>query len=66
LPNSTGIDGERGGFFIINMQESSQIAEIVERFSFGLNAKVELVPVMGADDLHKALSGVPATIHRYG
>jgi hypothetical protein len=60
------LDGERGGFFIINMQESSQIAEIVERFSFGLNAKVELVPVMAADDLHKALSGVPATIHRYG
>ena len=60
------LSGERGGFFIINMQDSSQVAEIVERFSFGLNAKVELVPVMAADDLHKALSGVPAVIQRYG
>jgi hypothetical protein len=58
--------GERGGFFIIDMRESSQIAEIAERFFFGLNAKVEMVPVMNADDLHKALSGVPNTIQRYG
>ncbi len=58
--------GERGGFFVINMQDSSQVAETVERFFFGLNAKVELVPVMNGDDLHKALSSVKATIDRYG
>jgi len=48
------------------MQDSSQIADIAERFFFGLNAKVELVPVMSATDLEKALSGVEATIQRYG
>jgi len=58
--------GERGGFFVVDMRESSQIAEIAERFFFGLNAKVEFVPVMAADDLQKALSGVPGTIQRYG
>ena len=37
-----------------------------ERFFFGLNAKVELVPVMSATDLEKGLSGVQNTIQRYG
>ena len=58
--------GERGGFFVVDMQESSQIAEIAERFFFGLNAKIEMVPVMSAEDLQKALSGVQGTIQRYG
>jgi uncharacterized protein DUF3303 len=58
--------GERGGFFVVDMRESSQIAEIAERFFFGLNAKIEMVPVMNADDLQKALSGAQGTIQRYG
>jgi len=60
------VDGDRGGFFVVNMQESSQIAEITERLFFGVSAKIELVPVMTADDLRKGLSGVQATIQRYG
>jgi hypothetical protein len=58
--------GERGGFFIVEMQDSSQIADMAERFFFGLNAKVELVPVMSAADLEKGLSTVQNTIQRYG
>ena len=58
--------GERGGFFVVDMRKSSQIAEIAERFFFGLNAKIEMVPVMNADDLQKALSGAQGTIQRYG
>jgi hypothetical protein len=58
--------GERGGFFIVEMQDSSQIAEIAERFFFGLNAKIEMVPVMTPEDLQKALSGMQHTIQRYG
>ena len=60
------VDGNRGGFFVVNMQGSSQIAEIAERLFFGVSAKIELVPVMTADDLRKGLSGVQATIQRYG
>jgi len=60
------VDGNRGGFFVVNMRESSQIAEIAERLFFGVSAKIELVPVMTADDLRKGLSGVQATIQRYG
>jgi hypothetical protein len=58
--------GERGGFFVVNMTESSQIVEIAERFFFGLNARIEMVPVMAAEDLQKGLSGVQGIIQRYG
>ena len=58
--------GGRGGFFIVDMRESSQIAEIAERFFFGLNAKIEMTPVMNSEDLQKALTGVQGTIQRYG
>ena len=33
------VNGDRGGFFVVNMQDSSQIADIAERLFFGLNAK---------------------------
>jgi len=58
--------GDRTGFFVINMTESWQVADVLEKFAFGLNAKVEMVPVMNADDLHKALGGIKGIIERYG
>src|SRR5438552_19202077 len=58
--------GERAGLFVVDMRESSQIAEIAERLFFGLNARLEMVPVMVAEDLHKGLSGVQEIIKRYG
>lgn len=58
--------GERGGFFIIDMQESSQVAGVAERFFFGLGAEVELTPVMNTEDLQKGLSGIEAIIENYG
>ena len=57
--------GERAGLFVVDMQESSQVAEIAERFFFGLNASIEMVPVMAAEDLQKGLSGVQDVIQRY-
>jgi uncharacterized protein DUF3303 len=60
------LGGERAGFFVVDMRESSQVAEIAERFFFGLNAKIEMTPVMNAEDLQKALTGVQGTIQRYG
>jgi hypothetical protein len=58
--------GERGGFIVVNMDDSSQIAQIAERFFFGLNARIEMVPVMAAEDLQKGLSAVPDIVQRYG
>jgi len=58
--------GERAGLFVVDMKESSQVAEIAERFFFGLNARIEMVPVMAPEDLRKGLSGVQGIIQRYG
>jgi hypothetical protein len=43
---------------MVDMKESSQVAEIANRFFFGLNARIEMVPEMSAEDLQKGLSGV--------
>jgi hypothetical protein len=58
--------GERAGLFVVEMQDSSQVADIAERFFFGLNAKIEMTPVMSVDDLRKGLPGIQGTIQRYG
>jgi hypothetical protein len=58
--------GERAGLFVVDMKESSQVAEIAERFFFGLNARIEMVPVMTPEDLKIGLSGVQGIIQRYG
>ena len=58
--------GDRAGFFVVDMQDSSQVVEIAERFFFGLNAKIELTPVMTVADIEKGLAAVPGIIERYG
>lgn len=58
--------GERAGLFVVDMQQSPQVASTCERFWFGLNASIELVPVMNADDLQTALAGIESIVQRYG
>ena len=59
-------DGERSGFFVIDMEDSWRVADTVERFFFGLNARVALTRAMNGEDLHKALSDVTDIVERYG
>ena len=58
--------GERGGLLVVDMTASSQIVEIAERFFFGLNAKVEMMPVMALEDLEQGLSSIQGIVQRYG
>ena len=58
--------GERGGLLVVDMTASSQIVEMAERFFFGLNAKVEMVPVMALEDLQQGLSSIEGIVQRYG
>ena len=57
--------GERSGFFVIDMHDARQVAEIAERFFFGLNARIDMQPVMTADDLGKAMAALPGIVQRY-
>ena len=58
--------GERGGLIVVDMTASSQVVEIAERFFFGLNAKVEMMPVMALEDLEQGLSSIEGIVQRYG
>jgi hypothetical protein len=53
-------DGLRGGLMVFDMTDVSQIPVIAEPLFMGLDAKVEFIPVMNADDLAKALKQVAA------
>jgi len=54
----TPLEGKRGGIIVFDMSDPSQIVESVEPFFLGLNASIELVPVMNADDLRRGLAKV--------
>jgi hypothetical protein len=58
--------GERAGLLVFDMRESSQVAEVAERFFFGLHASVEMIPVMAAEDLQKGLAGVETIVKNFG
>ena len=58
--------GQRAGLLVFDMQESSQVVDVVERFCFGLGANVEMTPVMNAEDIQKGMAKLPGIIERYG
>jgi hypothetical protein len=58
-------DGLRGGLMVVDLTDSSQVADVAERFWHGLRATVTLTPVMGPDDLMRALSGIGEVAARY-
>ncbi len=48
--------GVRTCYFVFDMADPSQIPPISERFFQAANARVEMFPVMDADDLQRGLS----------
>jgi hypothetical protein len=47
--------GLRSAMMIFDMQDASEIPAIAEPLFAGLNARLQLLPVMNADDLKKGL-----------
>jgi len=50
--------GQRTGYIFFDMKESSELPAIAEPLFMGLNAEIEVIPAMNADDLKKGL-GAP-------
>jgi hypothetical protein len=61
----TAVDGQRGGYFILNVDEASQIPAIVEPLFLWLNADVELIPLMLPQDLEKAGPAIGAAVQKW-
>ncbi len=58
--------GERASLFILDLRDASQIPEIAERLFLGINARIDMIPVMTIEDLQKGLSGIAGIVERYG
>lgn len=48
--------GRRCALFVFEMTDSAKIPPVTEPFMLGLNAEIELTPVMNVDDLTGGLS----------
>ncbi len=53
-------NGERAGLMVFDMADPTQIPQIAEPLFMNVDAAVEFVPVMNADDLKEALEKVTA------
>ena len=60
-----GPTGERGGFIVFDLKDTSQIPGIAEQFFLGYNAKVSFWPVMNAQDLAKAGPGIEKAVKQH-
>ena len=57
--------GERTGFIVFDMQDTSQIPSVAEPWFLAFNARVELHPAMNMEDLRKAGSGIERAVNKY-
>jgi len=58
-------DGMRGGHFIVNVKDGSELLQVGERLWFALGGSVDAIPVMNAEDIQKGLPSVPGIISRF-
>jgi len=58
--------GERGGFIVFDLQDTSQIPAVAEPFFLAFNAKVNVFPVMNAQDLANAAPGIEKAVKEHG
>jgi hypothetical protein len=62
----TTINGQRGGYFVVNMNDASEMPAIAEPFFLWLGADIEFFPVMRPEDLAKAGPALGAAVQKYG
>jgi hypothetical protein len=57
--------GQRGGIFVVNLKEPSELPKVAEPFFLALNATVEVLPAMTLEDLMKAGPHIENAIKNY-
>jgi hypothetical protein len=62
----TDIDGGRGGYIVVNMDDASQIPALAEPLFLGLEATIQVHPVMTPEDLGKAAPAIEQAAKKYG
>lgn len=62
----TAMDGQRGGYIVLNLSDASHIPAIAEPFFLWLKADVEFIPVMTPQDLEAAGPSIGQAIAQWG
>jgi hypothetical protein len=62
----TDVDGARGGYLIINMDDASQLPAMAEPLFFGMGATIRVPLVMTPEDLEKATPALERAAQKYG
>jgi len=62
----TAVDGQRGGYIVVNFDDASKIPAIAEPLFLWLKADVEFIPVMAPEDLAKAGPAIEAAVKKWG
>ncbi len=62
----TAVDGQRGGYVVVNIDDTSQIPAIAEPWLQWWKADVEWIPVMLPEDLAKAGPALARAVKQYG
>jgi hypothetical protein len=61
----TAMEGQRGGYIVVNFDDASKIPVLAEPLFFWLKADVEFIPVMLPEDLAKASTGIDAAVKKW-
>lgn len=59
-------NGERTGFIVFDMKESSELTAIAEPWFLAFNAKLTVRPAMNVEDLTAGAAGVERAVKNYG
>ena len=62
----TTMDGQRGAYIVVDMNDASELPAIAEPFFLWLKADVTAMPVMTPEDLAKAGPAIGAAVKRWG
>jgi hypothetical protein len=62
----TTVNGQRGGYIVINMDDASQMPAMAEPFFLWFKGSVEFIPVMLPQDLAKAGPAIGAAVKKWG
>ena len=63
----TDVEGTRGGFLVVNMEDASQMPAMTEPLLLGVGATVHMQPVMTPEDLRGAAGeALDQMAQRYG
>ncbi len=60
------IEGARGAYFVVNMDDASQLPAIAEPLLLGMGATVQIHPVMTPEDMQKAGPALEQVVQKYG